>query len=298
MEGAQLDPFLALGLSRDASPIEAHTAWRRLTDVYNPSRYGDASPEVRAEAERQLGLVHSAYEEIVQSWPTAKSTPSTVAATKSEDRTASPSAGSRSEAARQRRFDVRSRGARLWVGAAVVALLLAGSVVAFASSDDGTTVRTTSTNPDVTQEPTPKPVVTSSPPVTAPPATCPPAGQVTWTTDQLQVQPLAPGAYQIQASGHVQNQTSLTVSPNIGVDLYDAQNRKGSVPSIVTFVDASGNALPPPSIAPGQTASWVLTTAARIQQPDGMYGGPPARLAPLPVTAWTGSLCNFAAVGQ
>jgi len=50
-----------LGLSQDASPVEARAAWRRLAEVYDPARHTDASREVQAEAARRLAEVNAAY---------------------------------------------------------------------------------------------------------------------------------------------------------------------------------------------------------------------------------------------
>jgi preprotein translocase subunit Sec63 len=46
-----VDPFELLGVPRDATDAEINAAYRRLAPVFDPRRWEDASPEVRAQAQ-------------------------------------------------------------------------------------------------------------------------------------------------------------------------------------------------------------------------------------------------------
>lgn len=61
------DPYLLLGLSRDASPAEVTEAYRALVQIYHPDRYAQAPPRVQAEANQRMQALNSAYDEIRRS---------------------------------------------------------------------------------------------------------------------------------------------------------------------------------------------------------------------------------------
>lgn len=50
-----------LGIDEDADEREVHSAYRRLAQIYHPDRYTEATPEVRAEAERKMQDLNAAY---------------------------------------------------------------------------------------------------------------------------------------------------------------------------------------------------------------------------------------------
>jgi hypothetical protein len=58
MEGVQ-DPYAILGVSRDASPVEVATAWRRLAKEWHPDLRGDAAALAR------MAQLNAAYEAIL-----------------------------------------------------------------------------------------------------------------------------------------------------------------------------------------------------------------------------------------
>ncbi|KRB11100.1 J domain-containing protein [Lysobacter sp. Root690] len=58
------NPYLALGLSADASDGEVEQAYRRLISQYHPDRVANAAPEVRQQAEVRAREINRAYDRI------------------------------------------------------------------------------------------------------------------------------------------------------------------------------------------------------------------------------------------
>ncbi|MCR6663369.1 MAG: DnaJ domain-containing protein [Luteimonas sp.] len=57
-------PYQVLGLTRDASDAEIDQAYRRLMSQYHPDKFSNASPELRAEAEKKAREINAAYDKI------------------------------------------------------------------------------------------------------------------------------------------------------------------------------------------------------------------------------------------
>ena len=60
------DPWRELGLTRAASDAEVDLAWRRLISQCHPDKLADATPEARAQAEKQARRINAAYDRIKQ----------------------------------------------------------------------------------------------------------------------------------------------------------------------------------------------------------------------------------------
>ncbi|ATE73425.1 J domain-containing protein [Lysobacter capsici] len=58
------NPYLALGLTADASDGEVEQAYRRLISQYHPDRVANAAPEVRQQAELKAREINRAYDRI------------------------------------------------------------------------------------------------------------------------------------------------------------------------------------------------------------------------------------------
>ncbi len=61
------DPYLMLGVARDASSEEVAEAYRALVQIYHPDRYVDAPPRVQAEAHKRMQALNAAYDAVRQS---------------------------------------------------------------------------------------------------------------------------------------------------------------------------------------------------------------------------------------
>ena len=262
-----------LGLPADATSEEVHLAWKRLCALYDPARFEGASDDVRAEAARQLADVNAAYLESVRSLRAAASADSN-----------------------QMKRSGHRRGALLVTGivAVTLAISMAGVLYSARQADND--------SDQSDRRAGPRPTTTTNAPrelaaTTAPPA-CRPNGNVTWVVDTLetalsspQYGSISPAVFKVDAKGRVINGTSSAIAAIFFVDLYDASGKKGIAPSMVTLIDETGNARSTPSLAPGQSASWVLNTYSRIQQPDGTFGGEPAHIVPQPVASLVGPNC-------
>ncbi len=55
------DPYLTLGVTRDATREEITEAYRALAQIYHPDRYADAPPRVQAEANKRMQAVNAAF---------------------------------------------------------------------------------------------------------------------------------------------------------------------------------------------------------------------------------------------
>ena len=266
------EAYALLGLPASATSEEVHLAWKRLCALYDPARFEGTSEDVKAEAARLLADVNAAYLEIVRS----------LRAT-SADSTHMKRSGHR-------------RGALLVTGvvAIVLAISMAGVLYSARHADND--------SDQSDRRAGPRPTTTTNAPreltaTTAPPA-CPPDGNVTWVVDTLetalsspQYGSISPAVFKVDAKGRVINGTSSAIAAIFFVDVYDASGKKGIAPSMVTLIDETGNALSTPSLGPGQSASWVLNTYSRIQQPDGTFGGAPTRILPHPVASLVGPNC-------
>lgn len=70
------DPYLLLGVTRDASLDEITQAYRALVQIYHPDRYAEASETVRAVANRRMQALNAAYDEVKRAGaPSALSQP-------------------------------------------------------------------------------------------------------------------------------------------------------------------------------------------------------------------------------
>ncbi|CBA14819.1 J domain-containing protein [Xanthomonas albilineans] len=58
------DPYRELGLTRDATDAEIELAYRRLMSQYHPDKVANASPELRASAEKKASQLNTAYDRI------------------------------------------------------------------------------------------------------------------------------------------------------------------------------------------------------------------------------------------
>lgn len=58
------DPWRELGLTRAASDAEVDLTWRRLISQCHPDKLVDATPEARAQAEKQARRINAAYDRI------------------------------------------------------------------------------------------------------------------------------------------------------------------------------------------------------------------------------------------
>jgi preprotein translocase subunit Sec63 len=58
------DPYLALGLTEDASDAEVDLAYRRLIAQYHPDKLSGAADELRRHAEARAREINGAYDRI------------------------------------------------------------------------------------------------------------------------------------------------------------------------------------------------------------------------------------------
>ena len=293
----QHDPYDVLGVAPDANASELHAAWRRLCTIYHPDRYTSAAPDVQAEAARRMAEVNQAYS-TVRSHPrspsAAEPTPPAPPVPPAADYPAHagpPTSASATPPPRQRRR-----------GVVVAIALLVGCVsglLAYAVLDEDRIHVTRVVQPEQADRRARQRLS----PLEAPADGCPPQGEVRWITDALRTEPSgttavepAP-AFQVRASGRIENDTVAAVNVMPFVSLSDGAEQEGIVVAIVDFVDGAGFGGATPSLEPGESVSWVLRAEVRTQRADGTAGGRPVRADPVAdgLTAWSGTSCTFTA---
>lgn len=63
-----MDPYMVIGVRRDATPSEIRTAYRRLAKENHPDRFIGSSPMVQRRAQRKMSELNIAYRQIGPRW--------------------------------------------------------------------------------------------------------------------------------------------------------------------------------------------------------------------------------------